>query len=368
VGLAGAALVALVIARRKPTLASLAAAVTVPLATALLYYYWLNFIHGVPWVQGVVKVAGARSFLASPDAGARIVSRALVSLPYLGLWASPLIAGRVVTLAGGGWRPFSRETVAALVGMAVFTGAIAFAVSKYAVGLPYLINVINWNGIGTLPLLGIKPSVYPAWVNPLAHWLGLGCGGVLAWLGARAMWGLLRGPRDAALAVALIGSVVAGGGYFLLQDFYDRYLLALTPLAIVLAARSGPISRAGHAAAGLVCAALALYSLVGLADHLAWNAARWTAGRALMAEGVPASEIDGGYEWIGWHEFETAPPPPPLPPSGEPPLDFDKHYWMLLNPKSYWLAFTPLPGYSVHASVPYGNAGGRIYVLFKPDG
>jgi hypothetical protein len=278
-----------------------------------------------------------------------------------------LIAGRVVALAGGGWRPLNREKAVALAGMALGSAAILFAASKYAVSLPFLTNMINWNGVGTLPLLGTKATIYPAWLNPLAHWVGIAAGGVLAWLGARSVWDALR-QRDGGLAAVALGLAVAGGGYYLLQEYFDRYLLTFVPLALVLAARSGPLGRSGLVAAWLVCAGLAAYSLAGLVDHLAWNEARWAAGRALVAEGVPPEDIEGGYEWIGWHEFELAPPPPALPTTGELSTEFDKEYWYFRAPKYYWLSFTPLPGYSVHASVPYGGAGSRIYVLFKPDG
>ena len=36
-------------------------------------------------------------------------------------------------------------------------------------------------------------------------------------------------------------------------------------------------------------------------DWLAWNSARWELGRRAVARGVHPWDIEGGFEWDGWH-------------------------------------------------------------------
>jgi hypothetical protein len=360
IGLLGGAIAGLGLRQRGLSLRLVLADSAMPLATFLIYTYWLNYIHGVPWIQTTDKVGGTLAFLARPDAPALVVSRILASLPYLGLWVSPFVAGQALTLAGNNRPELDRQSVVAIAVALVAVGLIAFATSKYPVGLPYFHNVINWNGLGNMSLMGTKVSVVPAWINRFAQAAGTIAGGVLAARGLQAIWqGRLFNRQDPALGIIVSGSVLVAGGYFLLADFFDRYLLALIPLSIALVWPGWPLSRMGRLAAWLVCAVLAAYSVVGLTDHLAWNEARWAAGRALVSQGIAPEAIDGGYEWIGWHEFESAPLPPP-----NPPADFDSLYWMHLSPRKYWLSFTPLEGYSIHSVVPYGSHG-AIYVLTR---
>ena len=46
---------------------------------------------------------------------------------------------------------------------------------------------------------------------------------------------------------------------------------------------------------------LAALSLTVTAYGSAFDAARWNAGRQLVATGVPATDIDAGFEWSGYH-------------------------------------------------------------------
>ena len=50
---------------------------------------------------------------------------------------------------------------------------------------------------------------------------------------------------------------------------------------------------------------LAGWSIWWERDYLGRRAALWQAGQALVERGIPPDEIDGGYEWIGWHRGQT---------------------------------------------------------------
>jgi hypothetical protein len=148
----------------------------------------------------------------------------------------------------------------------------------------------------------------------------------------------------------------------LIVVLWDEYLIVFIPAGLYLALRLRPISRGGLVASGCVCALMLAYGCREMADYMAWNSARWVAGRTLVAQGVRPEAIDGGFEWAGWYEFESA-----LPVAIARGKGGDLFGWMTLNPHPFRLAFSPLAGYEVLGSVPYRapllDPGGQIYVL-----
>jgi hypothetical protein len=124
------------------------------------------------------------------------------------------------------------------------------------------------------------------------------------------------------------------------QTLYDRYwLLAVPPLlAMVLAKRPEPsvvqvpgielIVRRVAVAAGL--AFLAVFSTAITAAGFAYDGARWDAAEALVAAGVPATDINAGLEWNGFHSAVGMSPP---------------GSWQFPGNRScYLVAATPQPG------------------------
>src|SRR5262249_3945964 len=98
---------------------------------------------------------------------------------------------------------------------------------------------------------------------------------------------------------------------------FDRYFIVLFPGALALAA-SGTNGMARGCTAGLVIlAAMGLVSF-GLAhDWLSWNGARWAVGQRALDRGIPARDIEGGFEWDSWYALgDVAPPAIGTPPQG----------------------------------------------------
>jgi hypothetical protein len=75
-------------------------------------------------------------------------------------------------------------------------------------------------------------------------------------------------------------------------------------------------------------------------DWLAWNSARWELGRRAVDRSAHPWEIEGGFEWDGWHA-----PGPDTPASPEDnastslrlPASYDFHFWHVKG--RYGLAF-----------------------------
>jgi hypothetical protein len=84
----------------------------------------------------------------------------------------------------------------------------------------------------------------------------------------------------------------------------DDYLVPFVPMSILFTL--DVLRRARLSAALLVAGfgATVGYSVTSERDYLAWHGAAWEASEELTAQGIPPQDIDGGFEWRGWHTFE----------------------------------------------------------------
>lgn len=96
------------------------------------------------------------------------------------------------------------------------------------------------------------------------------------------------------------------------QAIFARQLLVVIPVACVAllgsrAADDRPMPRRSNRLLSLVAVAgLAATSTAITANALSFDAARWQAASSLVARGIPATDIDAGLEWVGYHASEHA--------------------------------------------------------------
>jgi hypothetical protein len=88
--------------------------------------------------------------------------------------------------------------------------------------------------------------------------------------------------------------------------WFDRYLLPVLPLAMILAWTSSNASpqRAHGALGALLLVPYGLFAVAATHDYLSWSRARWQAVEVLLSEpGVSLEDVDagGGREVKGWH-------------------------------------------------------------------
>lgn len=117
----------------------------------------------------------------------------------------------------------------------------------------------------------------------------------------------------AALELALgFTQVVPTGGVApaFSQTPYDRYLIPLVPIVVVLAWSDRSLFWPAPRVRRLVTAAgFGLFAVLGLAyvvESASYDGARWAAASQLTRSGVPAESIDGGAEWVGFHAGTAA--------------------------------------------------------------
>ena len=89
---------------------------------------------------------------------------------------------------------------------------------------------------------------------------------------------------------------------------YDRYLLGLMPLGIVVLIRlyQQVIADNLRAISFLMLGTFGFFSIAGTHDWFAANRARITAVEEIRATGVPKTAIQGAFEYDGWTQIEAA--------------------------------------------------------------
>jgi 4-amino-4-deoxy-L-arabinose transferase-like glycosyltransferase len=332
----------------------------IPLLVVVVHSFWLVYIHGVPWGMQVGGVTMSMRLLLQPTSPLLIVVKVWFGAMYLGLFTLPVLVAQVASRA---WPRGRLIRLARFYGvwltlLGVFVVVLTVFVGRH---MPFLRDALNRDGIGMVVLNGHKTPVTPDWV-----WTLMMVAAPLAGAAQGALWteAVLDWRRESARpgAALLWASLGALGLTVIALYLLDRYLLILLPASLYLVLRLGDIKPAGWWIGLGVCAAMLTYSLVEMGDHLAWNTARWTAGERLVAQGVPPEAIDGGFEWVGWYEFETA-----LPRAIASGQKDDIYAWMALTSRPYKLSFGPLPGYTTLGQVPYRSPlighTGQIYML-----
>ena len=104
--------------------------------------------------------------------------------------------------------------------------------------------------------------------------------------------------------VAYVALLIPRGLYVFV---YDRYLLCLLPVAIVVILSI--MQDAGLRLPGISYAALAVFGLYGVFathDLFALNRARIAAVEEVRASGAPLNMVQAGFEFDGWTELELA--------------------------------------------------------------
>jgi len=188
-------------------------------------------------------------------------------------------------------------------------------------------------------------------VLPAAVWAGLL---VVACVSAGLLAGLvvehrLRLDRTSLLLGGLL-SVGTLAQAALGQPVFARYLLPLVPIAAV--AVLGVATEGRRRLAVPVAGALFGCAVALTANTLAFDAARWQAAQELERSGVPATDIDAGLEWVGYHARGPAE-------LDGPPADVPGWYRDAFpgSRACAVVAASPLPGTASATAFPYRGFG-----------
>jgi hypothetical protein len=122
---------------------------------------------------------------------------------------------------------------------------------------------------------------------------------------------------DPALILYMMCAVLAAITFILPPVTFDRYLLPILPALMVPAlrrmddGRQPTLKRREGTDDGrrmtvvrwLLLIPLALFSVVGMRDHMEHSALRWQAAESLVASGARYNQVDAGFEWLGHYMY-----------------------------------------------------------------
>lgn len=283
---------------------------------------------------------------------------ATVVLLYLGWFLLPVLL--ILATSGSSRRTSPGRIVAgALGGLLAGGAAIRLAVVRQL--MPLGKNIIAPEGIGPLTLRDTSVLELPNVPSlPAGFWLVVTAIGIVggALLVSRSIAVGLRVVR--ALRARAVGGPEAVQAFLLssaaiyllpmlVSGLFDRYLISVVPL--LAACFVGPqrrLSRNPRRAralpAALALALLAVFAVAGTRDYLVWNRARWKALDDLVElRGVPPHDIDGGFEFNGWHLYDA-----------DYDLKPDKSWWWVQG-DTYLITFGPVDGYEPIEHYPYSR-------------
>ncbi|MFA7159251.1 MAG: glycosyltransferase family 39 protein [Kiritimatiellia bacterium] len=342
------------------------------IGTLLVFQQWLEATGRLPAAY-VAKNNVFFHSLTNPGTILVFAKNAYVALLYLGWFLLPVL----VFVFGGILGSHRKKTLVLLVlsTSALVIGsvvAMAAAHSETRFLMPKSRNIILESGIGPLTLTDILLNLNQIPVLPTSFWIvvtGLSLLGAALLITAIGLCAINLAPK---LWSAKMDDNEAGGAFLLLSviiylfpllasGFFDRYLVPIIPLlAAGIVSLSLPIPRATtrvcRCAAVALLLALTFFAICGTRDYLAWNRLRWEALRDLTeCKHVKVADIDGGYEFNGWHLYDPQY-------KGDP----KKSRWWVQG-DTYRIGFGSMPGYTVikeygyfHWMPPYT---GKIVVL-----
>jgi 4-amino-4-deoxy-L-arabinose transferase-like glycosyltransferase len=354
---------------RAAPVRTLAAAV-VPCAVAVAGYAIWASRAGLPAKQheflDAVRVAG-------PWVAIQLVWRlATVGLFYAGLFVFPIVVGLARELpaiwrrAGAGARAIA---IIGLVVMGLWTNSYAVANGGWTFPFVPYGSVIHQDGLGTLSdVTGDRGSLLPTWAwAALAIVFALAVTIAFLLVAGRDDEEGRDGPaRHTRTWQGPVGLVLAlGAGQFVGMIppslpiaqliAYDRYYMPLLPFVVGLVLWAARRHRFAPAPALVALLLLAAIDTAGVEDWFAFKDAYWQEADSLVAQGVPARQVDGGLEWDGAHFYEAS----LANPQDRAPDQPGAAWWIgLFAPQIdpvYVVASVPdpPPGYHPYAKRPY---------------
>ncbi len=322
------------------------AGMALPLMVVGAFFIWLQFFDGANWADQTRTLSGTLGFWLQLDTAGVVGRRYVIAAATIGIYILPLWLAMAPAIpeawhswwASGCWRKW-----AGVIFAAVFVIAVARMAARDQ-WFPYLTDILTRRGLRpylayTAYELGAHRPFALSTEAAAALTLATGLAG---WVLSTLMIARVRTRLSPGLACVYLTTAIMAAGSLTFFTYFERYLLPLMPGAIVLAldaARRTRISiRAG--VAGVLIAAVLTIAL--MRDYFAWNEARWTAGRALLEMGVPVEQIDGGYEWNGWHLYDAS-----VEYIRAHNLEMTIDPWKYVMDPQFMFAFVPPPNYRI---------------------
>jgi hypothetical protein len=230
-----------------------------------------------------------------------------------------------------GWGAPRPLRLALLLVTAAFVCLAGFRLAR-DVNAPFAGNLFSAYGVFRVDevLAGAREVNLPAWMRVLLSALGLfflhpALARIAARLRPGAAGELLRVRPD--VIVPLLFAALYVAALAVRGVFFDRYFLPLVPAVLFLSALLLDGTRFGRRMIAGLAAVLAImaFSVTTARDYFSWNGAKWELAERTARRLRSPEDLDGGYEWNGWHGTAA-------------------HPSLTVAPARHAVSFSPLPG------------------------
>lgn len=272
-------------------------------------FYWLWSAKLVSWLAGFIGlvVAGYAIVLLGRGGGSAkqrlvvtVIAVVLMACAFIGLWLPPYRSGQLITATGLG--PYSLFDV----------------LGRFQRDSPTSEPDLFWRMCGIAVAVGASAFLVAIAMAMRKSWAERGADG-----------------RRIFLLVTVIAYLVP----FAITDFVDRYLLFVLPFILLLVhdVFGTPQQTAARGLTAVGAAVMALFAVLSAAaahDYFAWNRSRWAAIAEAVHRGATPDTLDGGFEYNGFHRFETT-----------PRASVPGKSWWWVKDDRYCVSFEPRAGY-----------------------
>jgi 4-amino-4-deoxy-L-arabinose transferase-like glycosyltransferase len=203
-----------------------------------------------------------------------------------------------------------RGVLSGLASMALGLGLYVY----YGLVFPYFGNVISVYGLGPRePNLTLAGAPMPL-LAPLATFV---LTVIVSFVAGVSLYLLISGARrllkerafgdNFRFGIFLVVNVVTQFGVVALLVGFDRYYLSLLFFMLVLLALVCHDQKT-RAVSWILLALFAVVSIVGTSSYLRESALKWQIANRLINQGEKITQVDGGYEWLGWNWYKKGNP------------------------------------------------------------
>jgi hypothetical protein len=295
------------------------------LVVYLLYPEWLKLSGRMPIMYNMQLDQLLTSYSRGLfDIAATYARNVVIIAVYIGLFVLPFLIV-VLSIQYKSLCCWQKRRVILPTTLAVVGVAVLFATKK---SMPLTGNILNFFDVGGQSLWGYQLFLGPRSLKTIR--LGWECLTVIGAVGAGSIvicivLGALYFNTDFApgrpalcmrntkgwlvifVTCLILGYVLGVAGLEKLY-WFDRYLIILVPLAMMVASMSTIKLRATKVGVGPTCGAAVLLlfyggvTIAGTHDHLASNRVLWRAVSNAMENGkLQPNQINGGFEFNGWY-------------------------------------------------------------------
>lgn len=322
------------------------AGATIPFIVLGIYLVWSRFGGGANWADSARTLTGTVGFWLHPDTPGVFVRRYAEATSTIGIYLLPLwlaLLGALVWVRQG-WGETNRLQKILFAVLALLSIVALVRAGSRGEWFPYMTDILTRAGMR--PYLAFfaegwgatRPAILPSLLATGLTFLAGLCGIVLSAL----FVGRLGNKPTPGYAFIYLTTLVLALASLTFFTYFERYLLPLMVGILILvldATRRARISIPLGAAGVLVAA---IVSVALMRDYFSWNELRWRAGNELLESGVPAEQIDGGYEWNGWQLYDAS-----IAHIRANNLEMTIDPWKYILDPQYMFAFQSTDGYRI---------------------